>query len=290
MALVRSLFSDISAAFSNVYSGWILWNLFLAFVPLFLSYLLFRREALSQLKVSLSLIFISIIGIVGVQPRIPRIVRAQTQLMNALAAGEQAAQLKVVWWIMLGLICVGMSVFLFNRQKSKRTVLWWLGLVGFIAFLPNAPYVLTDIIHIIRGVSKGGLRVWAIALVFVPLHTLAIVAGFEAYVLSILNQAYYLKKQGNERFILPSELLIHTLSAMGIYLGRFTRVNSWDLATDPTSIFMLALNTLTTKRPAAVVFVTCLILTALYWIMKQLTLGIRLRIHYRNQGIDALDL
>ncbi|MEL7140962.1 MAG: DUF1361 domain-containing protein [Cyanobacteria bacterium J06643_4] len=290
MALVRSLFSDISAAFSNVYSGWILWNLFLAFVPLFLSYLLFRREALSQLKVSLSLIFISIIGIVGVQPRIPRIVRAQTQLMNALAAGEQAAQLKVVWWIMLGLICVGMSVFLFNRQKSKRTVLWWLGLVGFIAFLPNAPYVLTDIIHIIRGVSKGGLRVWAIALVFVPLHTLAIVAGFEAYVLSILNQAYYLKKQGNERFILPSELLIHALSAMGIYLGRFTRVNSWDLATDPTSIFMLALNTLTTKRPAAVVFVTFLILTALYWIMKQLTLGIRLRIHYRNQGIDALDL
>lgn len=290
MALLRSLFSDISAAFSNVYSGWILWNLFLAFVPLFLSYLLFRREALSQLKVSLSLIFISIIGIVGVQPRIPRIMRAQMKLMEALGAGEQAAQLKVVWWIVLGLICVGMSVFLFNRQKSKRTVLWWLGLVGFIAFLPNAPYVLTDIIHIIRGVSKGGLRVWAIALVFVPLHTLAIVAGFEAYVLSILNQAYYLKKQGNERFILPSELLIHALSAMGIYLGRFTRVNSWDLATDPTSIFMLALNTLTTKRPAAVVFVTFLILTVLYWIMKQLTLGIRLRIHYRNQGIDALDL
>lgn len=290
MGLLRSLFADISAAFSNVYSGWILWNLFLAFVPLFLSYLLFRREALSQLKVSLSLIFISIIGIVGVQPRIPRIMRAQTQLMNALAAGDQAAQLKVVWWIVLGLICIGMSVFLFNRQKSKRTVLWWLGLVCFIAFLPNAPYVLTDIIHIIRGVSRGGLRVWAIALVFVPLHTLAIVAGFEAYVLSILNQAYYLKKQGNEHFILPSELLIHALSAMGIYLGRFTRVNSWDLATDPTSIFMLALNTLTTKRPAAVVFVTFLILTVLYWIMKQLTLGIRLRIHYRNQGIDALDL
>ena len=111
-----------------------------------------------------------------------------------------------------------------------------------------------------------------------------------ADIVDIVSEQVVLKKQGNERFILPSELLIHALSAMGIYLGRFTRVNSWDLATDPTSIFMLALNTLTTKRPAAVVFVTFLILTVLYWIMKQLTLGIRLRIHYRNQGIDALDL
>ncbi|MEO0770706.1 MAG: DUF1361 domain-containing protein [Cyanobacteria bacterium J06649_4] len=289
-AILQSLFTDISAAFSNVYSGWILWNLFLACVPLFLSYMLFRREALSRSKIWLSLITISAIGIIGVQPRIPRIMNAQSQLMAALAAGEQAAQLKVVWWIVLALISVGMSIFLFNRKKSARTVLWWLGLFCFIAFLPNAPYVLTDIIHIIRGVSRGGLRVWVIALVFVPLHAIAIIAGFEAYVLSILNQAYYLKKNGNQQFILATELFIHAMSAIGIYLGRFTRVNSWDLATDPTSIITLTLNTLTTKRPAAVVFVTFIILTVLYWIMKQITLGLKLRIYYRKQGIDALDL
>lgn len=212
------------------------------------------------------------------------------QLVDALAAGEQAAQLKVAWWIVLGLISIGMSAFLFNRKKSLRTVLWWLGLLGFIAFLPNAPYVLTDIIHIIRGAGQWGTRVWVIALVFVPLHSLAIIIGFEAYVLSILNLDYYIKQNGNRRFILPTELLIHALSAMGIYLGRFTRVNSWDLATDPTSIVTLTLNTLTTKRPAAVVFVTFVILAVLYWVMKQITLGIRLRIYYSQQGIDALDL
>ncbi|MEO1621232.1 MAG: DUF1361 domain-containing protein [Cyanobacteria bacterium J06632_3] len=288
--LLRSLFSDLSAAFSNVYSGWILWNLFLAGVPLFLSYMLFRREALSRTKIWVALVTISTIGIVGIQPRIPRIMQAQAQLMNALSAGEQTAQLKVIWWILLGLISIGMSIFLFNRQKSTRTVLWWLGLVSFIAFLPNAPYVLTDIIHIIRGVGRGGLRIWVVALVFVPIHAIAIIAGFEAYVLSILNQAYYLKKNGKQQFIFASELLIHAMSAIGIYLGRFTRVNSWDLATDPTNIITLTLNTLTTKRPAAVVFVTFIILTVLYWVAKQLTLGIKLRIHYSQQGIDALDL
>jgi len=216
--------------------------------------------------------------------------KAQMQLVNALAAGEQAAQLKVLWWIVLGLTSVAMSVFLFRRKKSARTVLWWIGLVCFIAFLPNAPYVLTDIIHIIRGAGRWGSRVWVIALVFVPLHSLAMIAGFEAYVLSILNLDYYIKQNGDSRFILPTELLIHALSAMGIYLGRFTRVNSWDLATDPTSIVTLTLNTLTTKRPAAVVLVTFIILTVLYWIMKQIKLGIKLRIYYGQRGVDALDL
>ena len=287
---LRSLFTDISVAFSSVYSGWILWNLFLAFVPLFLSFVLFRRGLLSKAKLWGAVVLISLIGIVGVQPRLPRILRALTQLMNALIAGEPLAQLKVVWWLALVLISIGMSYFLFKRPRSARTLLWWLGLVGFIAFLPNAPYVLTDIIHLIKGTRGSGIQVWLIVLIFIPLHTVAILLGFEAYVLSILNQAYYLKQKGNEKFILPSELLIHALSAIGIYLGRFVRLNSWDIATDPTSVLMITLNTLTTKRPAAVVLVTFAILTVLYWIMKQLTLGIKLRIYYSKQGIDALDL
>ena len=287
---MRSLLTDIFAAFSSVYSGWILWNLFLALVPLFLSFMLFRREALSKAKIWGSVVLISLVGIVGVQPRLPRIIRAQMRLMSALMAGETSAQLKVVWWIVLVLISIGMSYLLFNRPRSVRTFLWWLGLVGFIAFLPNAPYVLTDIIHLIKGTRGSGIQIWLIALVFIPLHTVAILLGFEAYVLSILNQAYYLKKKGNARFILPSELLIHALSAIGIYLGRFVRLNSWDIATDPTSVLMITLNTLTTRRPAAVVFVTFVILTVLYWIMKQITLGIKLRIYYRKQGIDGLDL
>ena len=288
--LLKSIFADIAAAFSNVYSGWILWNLFLAFVPLFLSFVLFRRKVLSKRRVWGAIALISTIGIIGIQPRWPRIMQAQMQLMDALAAGEQTARLKVVWWIVLILISIAMSIFLFNRKRSARTILWWLGLVAFIAFLPNAPYVLTDIIHIIRGTSRGGIRIWVIALVFVPIHTAAMLAGFEAYVISILNLVRYIKQNGNAFLILPTELLIHALSAIGIYLGRFTRVNSWDLATDPTNIMTLTLNTLTSKSPAAVVFVTFIILTVLYWIMKQITLGIRLRFYYREQGLDALDL
>ena len=287
---LSSILRDLSAAFDNVYSGWILWNLFLAAVPLFLSFLLFRRKDLSKAKLGLSFLVMSAIGVMGLWPRLPRVMMAQMQLMNALTTGDRTAQLKLLWWIALGLISIAMSVFLFKREKSRRTVLWWLGLITFISFLPNAPYVLTDIIHLIRGTSSGVIRIWVVALVFIPIHAAAILLGFEAYTLSIVNLAHYLKKRGSEAFILPTELLIHALSAIGIYLGRFIRLNSWDLATDPTSVLATTLNALTTKRPAAVIFVTFIILTVLYWIMKQITLGIKLRIHYQQQGLDALDL
>lgn len=287
---LHSVLRDVSAAFNSVYSGWILWNLFLAAVPLFLSYLLFRRDRLSKTQLGGAFVVMTAVGVVGLWPRLPRVMQAQMQLLEAISAGDRTAHLKILWWLTLGVISVVMSLFLFKREKSRRSALWWLGLVAFIAFLPNAPYVLTDIIHLIKGTSSGGLKVWVIALVFIPLHAIAILLSFEAYTLSLLNQAYYLKKKGSDRFILPTELLVHALSAIGIYLGRFVRLNSWDLATDPTSVLVITLNTLTTKRPAAVIFVTFVILAVLYWIMKQITLGIKLRIYYSKQGIDALDL
>lgn len=287
---LNTVLRDLSTAFSSVYSGWILWNLFLAFIPLFLSYILFRRKDLSPAKIWGSLAVMSIIGTIGLWPRLPKVMKAQMQLVNALASGDRAAQLKIVWWIALALISLALSFSVFQRKKSRRTAIWWLSLAAFIAFLPNAPYVLTDIIHLIRATSSGDLRVWVVAVVFIPLHTLAILLSFEAYVIALINQAHYLKQKGNARFILPAELLFHALSAIGIYLGRFVRLNSWDIATEPTSVVMMTLNALTTKRPAAVVFVTFIVLTALYWVMKQITLGIKLRIYYSQKGIDALDL
>ncbi|HEY9659080.1 MAG TPA: DUF1361 domain-containing protein [Allocoleopsis sp.] len=210
-----SILYSIRAAFSDVYSGWILWNLFLAFIPLVLSFWLYRRTS------------------------------------------------------------------------TSRSLLWWLAFTIFIAFLPNAPYLLTDIIHLIRGTRF--VSTWLIALVFVPLHVVAIVLGFETYVVSLINQDYYLKRQGAGRFILWSELLTHALCAIGIFMGRFRRFNSWDLVTDPGSIVLITLDDLTSKLPLVVIAITFVILAGLYWIFKQITLGLALKAKYARMGKDVLD-
>lgn len=213
---MESRLLEAIGAFSGVYSGWILWNLFLAFIPFVLSFWLFRR------------------------------------------------------------------------QTNDRSALWWLGWIVFIAFLPNAPYLLTDIIHLIRG-TRAGYATWIIALVFIPLHIAAITSGFEAYVVSLINQGHYLRRQGQRHLVLWSELAVHGLCAIGIFLGRFRRLNSWDLVTDPSNVLLATIDDLTAKLPLLVIVITFVVLTVLYWVMKQITLGLVLRFRdtHRSRPIKS---
>ena len=182
----------------------------------------------------------------------------------------------IVWNLFLAFIPLILSFWLFLRHNKKRSLLWWIGLITFIAFLPNAPYLLTDIIHLIEAI-RAGYSIWITTLVFIPLHLLAILTGWEAYVISLINQGYYLKKQGARKFIFASELITHILCAIGIFLGRFRRFNSWDLVTKPDILFVSTLSDLTAKKPLLVIAITLIILIVLYWLTKQITLGIILR-------------
>lgn len=185
----------------------------------------------------------------------------------------------IVWNLFLAFIPLVLSFWLFRRRTNVRSPLWWVVLAVFIAFLPNAPYLLTDIIHLIRA-TRSVYSIWIITLVFIPLHLFAILAGFEAYVVALINQGHYLRRQGLQRFVLSAELLVHALCAIGVYMGRFLRFNSWDLLTEPGYLLLATLNDLTSKFPVLVVMITFVVLTVFYWIMKQVTLGLGLRIRY----------
>lgn len=287
---MRSRLFELASAFSNVYSGWILWNLFLAFIPLVLSFLLFRRKSVSQPWILAFAGLVGFIGVVGFWSRLPWVMRSHLHMLQDAFSGHLPSQLKLLWFGAIALIALGINLLMFRQKANARTWKWWLVLVIFIAFLPNAPYLLTDIIHLIRATSSGQISAWAIALVFIPLHVVAIVMGFEAYVLSLMNQGYYLKQQGARSLVVPTELLIHLLSAIGIYLGRFIRLNSWDLVVDPSNVLLITFNTLTDKRPILVIGVTFVILTVAYWMMKHITLGLQLRIHYARKGLDPIDI
>jgi uncharacterized membrane protein len=194
----------------------------------------------------------------------------------------------IVWNLFLAFIPLALSFWLFRRRTTTRTFLWWLALVVFIAFLPNAPYLLTDIIHLIRA-TRAGYSAWIIGLVFIPLHLFAILAGMQAYVISLLNQGHYLKRCGASRFVIPAELVVHALCALGVYIGRFRRFNSWDLVTQPDSVIVTVLDDLTNRRPLAVIFITFIIITVVYFVMKEITLGLGLRIQSvrRNHQLES---
>ncbi len=191
------------------------------------------------------------------------------------------------WNLFLAIIPLALSVLLFRRvplgtsgltfpptslQSRSRSGLWWLGVTVFVAFLPNAPYILTDIIHFISDVQSQS-SLWINVFVFVPLYFLFILAGFEAYVLSLINLGYYLNQRGLGHLVGWIELGLHGLSAIGIYLGRFLRFNSWDIITRPATL-VVSLDDLLSKRPLLAIVCTFFLVAGLYVLVKRITLAI----------------
>lgn len=185
----------------------------------------------------------------------------------------------MTWNLFLAFIPLALSVWLFRRQGGRSGV-WWLGFLSFYAFLPNAPYLLTDIIHLIHDIRRVP-SIWIITLVLIPVYLVVILGGFEAYVISLINLGYYLHRIGKTKWIFTVELITHILCAVGIYWGRFLRFNSWDFITQPDAILTKGLEEILSKQPLIIITITFIILWGLYWLMNRVTLGF---LHQRSNS------
>lgn len=207
-----------------------------------------------------------------------------SEILSWLTTSLQAAKSNLffmMWNTFLAVIPFIVSLWIFRgRGSGVRRLSWWVGLAIFVAFLPNAPYVLTDIIHLVQDIRQGH-SIWTISLILVPQYLLFMLIGFEAYVASLVNLGHYLKKQGLRRWIFAAELLMHALCAVGIYLGRFLRFNSWDIVTNPDTLLYQIPNEVIRQRPLVIMVTTFFVIAGLYWLMKQVTLA--LAFYWRNR-------
>lgn len=144
--------------------------------------------------------------------------------------------IRIFWNLFLAFIPLTLSFYLF-RLSAIRNIYWWIILLVFMAFLPNAPYILTDSIHIIE-LSHKNYPLWAIILVLIPQYTVFIVAGFEAYVICLIRLDNYLTNLVAPKYTVAINGILHSLSVVGIYLGRFERFNSWDLVSKPGNVLL----------------------------------------------------
>jgi uncharacterized membrane protein len=185
----------------------------------------------------------------------------------------------MTWNLFLAFIPVALSVWLFRNKRGGSWV-WWLGFLSFYAFLPNAPYLLTDVIHLIDDIRRVQ-SIWMITLVLIPVYIVVIFGGFEAYVISLINLGYYLHRNGKSKWIFPVELTTHALSAVGIYWGRFLRFNSWDFITQPDAVITKGVEEILGKQPLIIIAITFVILWGLYWFLKRITLA------FVNKGVTS---
>jgi uncharacterized membrane protein len=161
------------------------------------------------------------------------------------------------WNLVLALVPLVLARALFGHQERPRWVLATGGAV-FVAFLPNAPYVLTDVLHLPRELAVTHGNHW-LAAALVGQYLCLFTTGFAAYVLSLVRLERWLSDRGvSRRAVLGVDLSLHALCAVGIVLGRVFRFNSWDLVTNPSGL--LDLIRVPQPRTFAVLFVLFAIL------------------------------
>jgi uncharacterized membrane protein len=129
--------------------------------------------------------------------------------------------------------------------------------------------------------------VWVLTFAVLPQYLLFMFLGFEAYTLSLIYMSDYIKRQNWGKFIWQTELIVHALSALGIFLGRFRRFNSWHLVTNPDMVVTGVMNDLTAKGPLLVIIVTFIIIASWYWFTKKVTLALAEQ-HHKSDRLDSL--
>ncbi|MBN8420961.1 MAG: DUF1361 domain-containing protein [Verrucomicrobia bacterium] len=133
----------------------------------------------------------------------------------------------MVWNLFLAAIPLGLSLGL-RRIEHHGVALPLLAM--WLLFFPNAPYVLTDLMHL--NEHNGNVPKWLDLLMLLSFAFVALWYGFQS--LHIVQHWFARKHSHVAAWCVTVGSL--GLSGFGVYLGRFDRWNSWDLVHRPASL------------------------------------------------------
>ncbi len=132
----------------------------------------------------------------------------------------------LVWNLFLAGIPL-VAALVLSRARSRGAIAG--SAVTWLAFLPNAPYLATDLMHLRPRVF---VPLWYDVVLLLSCAVAGILLGYIS--LAVVQQALSARFGRAAAWIAVTAVLF--LSAFGIYLGRFRRWNSWELLTDPWAL------------------------------------------------------
>lgn len=172
----------------------------------------------------------------------------------------------LVWNLFLAVIPFAITSFLESSPKlNKYHFILWCSV--WLLFLPNAPYIITDLIHL--RISFG-LYSWLDILVVMSFAF----NGLLLFYLSIIDMKNVLKHYLKKSIINYGITGIIFLSGFGVYLGRFLRYNSWEILSNPKYLFIdiinITIKPLANKEAWLFTILFGGFLSVGFWVFKQL--------------------
>jgi uncharacterized membrane protein len=166
-------------------------------------------------------------------------------LSSLLAEGTYAARLYythdrfysfLVWNLFLAWIPYACSLLMAFLHRFLPVRPWLYAAIGIVwlLFFPNAPYILTDFVHL----QKMTPFAWWYDLMLVQSFSWS---GVFLGVISLyIVQAFVRERIGAVACRIFVGIIIG-LTGLGIYLGRYVRLNSWDFFLHPRGVIRNAL-------------------------------------------------
>lgn len=134
----------------------------------------------------------------------------------------------LLWNLFLAIIPYILSEWMRKTKLTKIKTMFLSSL--WLLFLPNSPYIITDLIHLHKSTSTV---IWLdLLMIFSFAFTGLSIAIISMYDMHKIIQKLWTKNLANCIIILTT-----FLCGYGIYLGRFLRLNSWDIFTVPLQTF-----------------------------------------------------
>lgn len=146
----------------------------------------------------------------------------------------------LVWNMVLALVAYDAAVIA-NYVKNKWLV--WPVLLIWLVFYPNTFYMITDLVHM----DWVGKTLWNRAslklfMAFVPSILFGVMCGIASWNMIVER----LRLNWLVRHI--SIVVLSFISSMAIYIGRYDRLNSWDLVSNPSEVYHRLIGALQPER------------------------------------------
>lgn len=196
------------------------------------------------------------------------------------------SQSYLIWNLVLASVPVLIARYgtmLALRQKTaRRSRMFAIGaFLAWLVFYPNAPYVFTDFIHVVKRANLGTVAMPWLSQADLLWYDIVMNAAF-AFVGHYIGLVSMYIMHGAMRSMFGRvagwSLMVPAimLSGFGIHIGRFSRFDSWDLVMQPVQTVRVISQTL--ADPAALLFSTAfgffIALTYLiFYIVKRADLG-----------------
>ncbi len=140
--------------------------------------------------------------------------------------------ISLVWNLFLAWIpfVLAYLAYIFSWRRSLMYIVIPTFAFLWLIFFPNAPYILTDLQHLSQG--SNSVPLWYDVILLIWFSWTGMLLG----IVSLNLMQAIIKRQINRPAGWVFVILVAGLSSVGLYVGRFIRLNSWDVLQNPGAI------------------------------------------------------